>query len=610
MEAKKEQKNVKTGAELLVDGLAAGGVKVVFGVPGGAAIPLYDALYLHGAGMRFVLTRHEQGAAHMADGYARATGRLAAVLVTGGPGATNTVTGIMTAYMDSVPMVVVTGQSDRAMLGKDAFQETDVFNLMMPIVKHSYLVKSAAEIPRVVAEACHIATTGRPGPVLLDVPRDVAEELAEGPGEGEAVAMSLPGYHPVARAYGRETLEQVAAVLKEARRPAILAGHGVVLAGASAALRALAEKLEAPVTTTLLGKGVFPDGHRLCLGMPGVYGGAGANLALSECDVLLAVGARLDERVTAIPERFGRDATVIHVDVDAAEFGKMVQADVCVEGDARAVLEDLLPLVEKCDSGEWLKRLAACRRRFEATTGGGASERQPGGIRPLAVLRELRAQTSPETVLATDVGLHQMWAAQAWSCAAPGQFLTSGGGGTMGFGLPAAIGAQLGRPGTPVVAVVGDGGFQMTLCELATMVVQKLPIKVFVMNNHYLGMVRQLQDIFREGHFSGVELEGNPDFAALAKAYGATGLSLRRHADIRKVVRKALATEGPVVVNVEVARREEVFPIVPPGHPLNEMVFERPRRGRGRPAGGSAAAAAAGAAEAAQAVTDITKEVH
>ena len=595
------RKNVKTGAEWLIDGLERAGVEVLFGLPGGTAIPLYDALYERKGRLRFVLTRHEQGAAHMADGYSRATGKLAGVLVTGGPGATNTVTGIMTAYMDSIPMVVVTGQSDRAMLGKDAFQETDVFNLMMPIVKHSYLVKSAREIPRAVAEACHIATTGRPGPVLIDVPRDVAEEEAEGPEEGESVEMSLPGYHPEARGYGAETLERIAGALREARRPAILAGHGVGLAGASEALLRLAEKAGVPVATTLLGKGVFPDGHRLSLGMPGVYGCAAANLALSECDVLLAVGARLDERVTAMPERFARDATLIHVDIDASEFGKMVTPDIRCAGDARAVLEDLLPIVGRCDCGAWLERLDACRRRF--ASGGGNGE-EGGGVRPLAVLRELRRQLPPEAVMATDVGLHQMWAAQAWEASAPGRFLTSGGAGTMGFGLPAAIGAQLGLPGTPVVAVVGDGGFQMTMCELATLVVQQLPVKVFVMNNHYLGMVRQLQDIFRGQHYSGVELEGNPDFGAVAKAYGATGLTLRRNADIAKVVRNALGTAGPVVVNVEVGRLEEVFPIVPEGHPLNEMVFGHPARGRGRPTRASKEGRQS------LAVTDIRQEVR
>lgn len=601
MDSKNAQKNVKSGAEWLIAGLEKAGVSVVFGVPGGMAIPLYDALYAHRETIRFVLSRHEQGAAHAADGYARATGKLAAVLVTGGPGATNTATGIMTAYMDSVPMVVVTGQSDRARLGKDAFQETDVFNLMMPIVKHSYLVKSAADMPRVVAEACHIATTGRPGPVLLDVPRDVAEELAEGPADGEEVAMSLPGYHPERRGYGPAALAEMAAALKGARRPVILAGHGVAIAGASAALLALAERLEAPVATTLLGKGTFPDGHRLCVGMPGVYGCATANYALSECDVLLAVGARLDERVLAMPERFGRDATIIHVDADASEFGKLVHPAIRCAGDARSVLEDLLPLAERCDDADWLRRLAACRRRFASAP---SATKAAGGIRPLAVLQELQRCAGARAILATDVGLHQMWAAQAWTCDEPNRFLTSGGAGTMGFGLPAAIGAQLGCPDRPVLAVVGDGGFQMTLCELATLVTQKLPVKIFVMNNHTLGMVRQLQDIFRDGRFSGVELAGNPDFAAVAKAYGATGLALRRHADIRKVIRKALATDGPVVVNVETVRGEEVFPIVPPGHALHEMVFERPQRGRGRPSRSQAAE------EAAMAVTDIRQEVR
>lgn len=596
MEAKKEQKIVKTGAELLVDGLAAGGVKVVFGVPGGAAIPLYDALYLHGAGMRFVLTRHEQGAAHMADGYARATGRLAAVLVTGGPGATNTVTGIMTAYMDSVPMVVVTGQSDRAMLGKDAFQETDVFNLTMPIVKHSFMAQRAGDIPRIVKEAAYIAVTGRPGPVLIDIPKDVAEEEAGPEADGE-VAMSLPGYHPELRDYGPEELSAIAEALGRAERPVILAGHGVAISGGEGALKSLAERLNAPVATTLLGKGTMPDGHRLCLGMPGMYGNAAANLALAECDVLLAVGARLDERVIGAPALFCRDAVKIVVDADRSEFGKLVAPDIRCCGDAKSVLNDLVGLASACDDAAWLERLEACRRRHPPEGGGPRS----GAVKASQVVEELSELAGKDAILATDVGLHQMRAAQLWKCRAPGKFLTSGGAGTMGFGLPAAIGAQLGNPGARVVALSGDGGFQMTMAELATLSVEKLPVKVVVMNNHYLGMVRQLQDIFCERHRSGVALEGNPDFAAVARAYGIAGFTVKRAADLRKTLERALAEAGPAVVNVELAGEDEVYPMVPPGHPLNEMVLSAPRRGPGRPKRGGGEAQGV-------AVTDVARE--
>lgn len=596
MEAKIESRKVKTGANFLVEGLKEAGIELVLGIPGGTVIPLYDALYEEGAGLKFVLTRHEQGAAHIADGYARATGKLAAVMVTGGPGATNTVTGIMTAYMDSVPMLVVTGQSPRALIGKDAFQETDVFNLTMPIVKHSFMAQRAGDIPRLVKEAAYIAQTGRPGPVLIDIPKDVAEEEA-GPEAGGEVAMSLPGYHPELRDYGPEELAAIAGALAGARRPVILAGHGVAIAGAEGALRSLAERLNAPVATTLLGKGTLPDGHRLCLGMPGMYGNAAANLALAECDVLLAVGARLDERVIGAPGLFCRDAVKIVVDADRSEFGKLVAPDIRCCGDAKSVLNDLVGLAAACDDGEWLERLEGCRRRHPTAGGGPRS----GPVRAAQVIEELSELAGKDAILTTDVGLHQMRAAQLWKCGAPRRFLTSGGAGTMGFGLPAAIGAQLGNPGARVVALVGDGGFQMTMSELATLAVEKLPVKVVVMNNHYLGMVRQLQDIFCERHRSGVALEGNPDFAAVARAYGIAGYTVKRAADLRKTLEKALGEAGPAVVNVELAGEDEVYPMVPPGHPLNEMVLSAPRRGPGRPKRGGGEAQGV-------AVTDVSRE--
>jgi acetolactate synthase-1/2/3 large subunit len=596
MEAKISSKKGKTGANLLVEGLKEAGIELALGIPGGTVVPLYDALYEEGAGLKFVLTRHEQGAAHIAEGYARATGKLAAVLVTGGPGATNTVTGIMTAYMDSVPMLVVTGQSPRALVGKDAFQETDVFNLTMPIVKHSYMAQRAADIPRIVKEAAYIARTGRPGPVLIDIPKDVAEEEAGEEAKGE-VSMSLPGYHPELRDYGAEELSAIAEALGRAERPVILAGHGVAIAGGEGALKSLAERLNAPVAVTLLGKGTLPDGHRLCLGMPGMYGNAAANLALAECDVLLAVGARLDERVIGAPGLFCRDAVKIVVDADRSEFGKLVAPDIRCCGDAKSVLNDLVGLASPCADGAWLERLEACRRRHPPEGGGARS----GAVRASQVVEELGALCGKGTILATDVGLHQMRAAQLWKCDAPGRFLTSGGAGTMGYGLPAAIGAQLGNPGARVVALVGDGGFQMTMAELATLSVERLPVKVVVMNNHYLGMVRQLQDIFCERHRSGVALEGNPDFAAVARAYGIAGSTVKRAADLRKTLERALAEEGPAVVNVELAGEDEVYPMVPPGHPLNEMVLSAPRRGPGRPKrGGSGAGGVA--------VTDVSRE--
>ncbi len=566
-----------TGAEALIRCLLAAGIDQAFGIPGGAALTLYDALYAHRDRMRFVLARHEQGATHMADGYARATGRPAAVFVTSGPGATNTVTGIMAAYMDSIPLLVVTGQATRAMLGKDAFQETDVFNLTMPIVKHSYLVKSADDVPRAVREAVYIATSGRPGPVLIDVPQDVAQEPCRAPLDAP---VELPGYRPAVRAYPPEAVETVAGWLAEARRPVILAGHGAVLSGASAELRRLAEAARAPVAVTLLAKGVFPDSHPLCLGMPGMHGTAWANLALPECDLLLSLGARFDDRILGERGGFCPGARIVHVDVDPAEFGKMATPHLRCAGDVRAFLSDLLPRLRgPCDDAEWLAEIDRNRRKHAPKT--------PihGGIRPALVFGALnRLLAGRDATLATDVGQHQMWAAQTYRCERPDRFLTSGGGGAMGYGLPAAIGAQIARPGDTVVAAVGDGGFQMTQCELATVVNQRLPIKIVVFDNRELGMVRQWQDLLYGGRHSAVALDGSPDFAKLAAAYGIPAWRLKRPADVEKILRRALDMPGPALVDVETARGETVYPMVPPGHPLADMQLRDPaRRPPGRP---------------------------
>ena len=568
--------NQMNGAEALIQSLEKIGIEIMFGLPGGSAIPLFDALYKVRRKMKFVLVRHEQGAAHEADGYARATGKPAAVLVTSGPGATNTVTGIMTAYMDSVPMIVVTGQSVRGMLGKDAFQEADVFNLTMPIVKHSYLVRSANDIPRIVKEAFHIATTGRPGPVLIDVPKDVGTEACTAGLEAE---MNLPGYQPEPKGYTPETIAQIAEALAKSRRPVIIAGHGAAMARAEGELRQLAETLRAPVATTLLGKGVFPDSHALSLEGLGMHGTAYANRALVECDLMMSVGARLDDRILGVPSQFCKDAVKIHIDIDAAEFGKLVKPDIRCRGDAKAVLRDLLPQVKPGGTDEWLKRIEGFKKKWPM--------RYPkkGGLHPPQVIDALNQLTGGKAIVATDVGQHQMWAWQFVQCDKPWQFITSGGAGTMGFGLPAAIGAQFGRPGETVICIAGDGGFQMTMSELATAGIHKLPIKIIIMNNHYLGMVRQWQDMFYDERYSGVDLEGNPDFVELAKAYGILGLNLKRAADIPKVLKKALEHPGPALVNVEVVRHEEVYPMVPPGKTLEETVMEHPRKKRGRPTG-------------------------
>ncbi len=564
------------GGEALLQCLEKVGIEIMFGLPGGAAIPLFDALYQLKGKIKFVLTRHEQNAAHEADGYARATGKPAAVLVTSGPGAANTVTGIMTAYMDSVPMIVITGQSVRSMLGKDAFQEADIFNLTMPIVKHSYLLKSANDIPRVVKEAYHIATTGRPGPVLIDVPKDVGTELCTVALDAE---MNLPGYQPEKRGYLPETLAFIADSLAKAKRPVILAGHGAALSRAEKELRELAEKLQIPVTSTLLGKGVFPDSHPLSLEGLGMHGTAYANRAIVECDLLLALGARLDDRILGVPSMFCRNAVKIHVDIDPTEFGKLIKPDFQCQGDIKTVLQDLLPLVKRTDTSEWLKQLEGYKKKWPLTYA------KKGGLHPPQVIDALNKLTDGKAIMTTDVGQHQMWAWQWYKCDRPWQFITSGGAGTMGFGLPAAIGAQFGRPDDLVIAIVGDGGFQMTMSDLATAVIHKLPIKIILMNNHYLGMVRQWQDMFYDERFSQVDLRGNPDFVALAKSYGMLALNLKRGADIPKVLKRALEHPGPALVNVEVVMHEEVYPMVPPGKPLEETVLEHPRQKPGRPAG-------------------------
>lgn len=560
-----------SGAEALVKCLENEGVEYIWGLSGGAALPIYDALV--NSSIKLILVRHEQGATHMADGYARATGKPGVVLVTSGPGATNTITGIMTAHMDSIPMVVITGQTITSMLGKDAFQEADVFGISMPVVKHSYLVKATESIPRVVREAFHITRTGRPGPVLIDVPKNVSS----GPFEGDLYPdMDLPGYMPEAMEADSDIIAAIAESLSKSRRPLILAGHGVLISGGHDALRKLAETLQAPVTTTLLGKGAFPESHPLSLGMPGMHGTAYANKAMVECDLVMSVGSRFDDRIIGTQDTFCRKATRIHIDIDSAEFGRMIKCDHYCRGDARAVLEELVQHVGELDTAKWLGRLSQYKRRYPL------SYRKRGGLKMQHILDKLNQFMRGEAIVATDVGQHQMWAAQFLKTEQPNTWLSSGGAGTMGYGFPAAIGAQFGCPDKTVWAVVGDGGFQMTLCELATACVNKLPIKVLVMNNRYLGMVRQWQTMFYDDRKSGVDLEGSPDFARLAEAYeGAKGLTLKRAGDIDKVLNRAMEhTDGPCVINCIVEKAENVFPMVPSGKPLEAMLIKEPKPGQ------------------------------
>ncbi|MCF7838034.1 MAG: biosynthetic-type acetolactate synthase large subunit [Candidatus Marinimicrobia bacterium] len=569
-------KQILDGGQALVKCLENEGVEFMFGISGGAAIPIFDAVVTTKTNIKLVLTRHEQGAAHIADGYARATGKAGVALVTSGPGATNTITGILTAHMDSVPLIVLCGQAISPMLGKDAFQEADIFGMTMPVVKHSYLVKNTNDIPRVIREAFKIATTGRPGPVLIDLPKDVTA----GPCTADLLsALDLPGYK-VPEAPDSRIILQIAEALAKSERPVILAGHGALIADAAAPLRALAEKLRAPVMTTLLGKGAFPETHELSLGWPGMHGTAYANKALCECDLILNIGSRFDDRILGQPARFCRDAVRIHCDIDRSEIGKMIEPHIACVADARLTVEALLEHVAPLKTEAWLRRLAGYKKKYPL------KYRKTGSLKMQHVIEEMYKLTGGRAIVTADVGQHQMWAAQFYRTDEPNKFLTSGGAGTMGFGLPAAIGAQFGFPDACVVCFTGDGGFQMTNQELSTAVLHKLPIKVIVLNNHYLGMVRQWQELFYDDRKSGVDLEGNPDFAKLAEAFGAKGFNIRRQGDLRRVLQKALDyNDGPCVINVEVEKTDNVFPMVPAGRPLEDMLIEPPKYKMDKPTG-------------------------
>lgn len=560
--------NTKTAAEVMLDILYANGIRHVFGIPGGNSIPIYDALTNHP--IELILTRHEQGATHMADGYARSSGKPGVVCVTSGPGATNTLTGILTAMMDSIPMVVITGQSIRPNIGLDAFQEADVMGMSFPAVKHSYMVTEPTDIARIIREALYITTSGRPGPVLVDIPKDVSAAIIDPPSED--VAYQLPGYNETPKA-NQADLEEAAKLINYSQQPVIIAGHGVVLSGAHEELKKVAEKNHIPVITTLLGKGCFPDTHDLSLGMPGMHGTAYANKTLISSDLIIGIGMRWDDRITGDPAKFCPSARKIHFDIDPVEIGKIICPDCAVIGDAKESLNALLPLINENSRSRWNQHVKRLRSDFPL------KYRKEGKLRAQHIICEMAAMAGTEAVSCTDVGQHQMWAAQFVQSTKGQNWLTSGGAGTMGFGLPSAIGAQIARPESTVYTVVGDGSFQMTLCELATAAENKLPIKILLINNQYLGMVRQWQHLFYENRLTGVDLEGNPDFIKLAAAYGIKGFRVKRSSDVRKTVKAALAwNQGPCLIEAVVEKYDNVFPMVPAGATLEEMIIEAPRK--------------------------------
>jgi acetolactate synthase I/II/III large subunit len=543
------------------------GTEVVFGIPGGVMLPIYDALYDR-KDLRHILMRHEQGAAHAADGYARASGRVGVCFATSGPGATNLVTGIANAYMDSIPMVAITGQVKTTSLGKDAFQEADITGISMPITKHNYLVKNPKDIAQVVAEAFHIASTGRPGPVLIDMPMDVS--LAQIDYE-RVTSVDMRSYKPTVQGHPLQ-IAKAAKAIAAAERPVLYAGGGVISAGASEYLVELSEKTHILVATTLLGKGAIPESHVHSLGMLGMHGTAYANYAVAHCDLLICVGARFDDRVTGKLDAFAKKAKVIHIDVDPAEIGKTVHVDIPIVGDCKAILSELVKQVKPRKETDWNRTIAQWRSEYPLSYPG------DDNLYPQYVIDQIWEVTKGDAIVVTDVGQHQMWSAQFYKCNHPRRFITSGGLGTMGFGLPAALGAQVACPDATVFSISGDGGFQMTLQEMAPAVGAKLPLKIAIMNNMFLGMVRQWQELFFSHRYSGVNLELQPDFVKLADAYGAVGMRIETRDQVRPMLDKAMKiTDKPVIMDFRIAREENVFPMIPAGQSIEEMMVHRPK---------------------------------
>ena len=554
-----------SGAEIVCESLLKEGVDIIFGLPGGAVLPLYGALSKYPQ-LRHVLVRHEQAAVMAADGYARSSGKVGVCVATSGPGATNLVTGIASAMMDSVPIVAITGQVPRAAIGRDSFQEVDISGITLPITKHNFLVMEVEDVAPAIKEAFHIARTGRPGPVLVDLPKDVLLDL-----KTEFIwpdLPNLPGYNPPGDA-PIEQVAQAAKLINQAERPIILAGHGVLISHAYDQLIELAEKAQVPVITTLLGISSVPTDHELNLGMPGMHGMAYNNLAINEADLLIALGMRFDDRITGRLRDFAPNAKVVHVDVDASEVNKNVKATAPVVGDLKHVLNQLLPLVEPNVHINWHRRLDELKAQHPSL-----NIRESDELLPQYVLSRLSEVTHGDCIVVTGVGQHQMWAAQHCKFNSPNTLITSGGLGTMGFEVPAALGAKMGRPDMTVWSVAGDGGFQMTMCDLATAVENNIDVKFAILNNGNLGMVHQWQDLFYHKDYFATEYSGNPDFVKLAAAYGIPGLRVTKQSEVADVVQQAIEISGPVVIDFVVKDNENVYPFIPAGESVNEMMEE------------------------------------
>ena len=557
---------MKTGAKILIESLQREGVKTIFGYPGGVVLPIYDELY--NSSLQHILVRHEQAAAHAADGYARASGRVGVCLATSGPGACNLVTGIATAYMDSVPVVALTGQVPTNLLGNDAFQESDITGITMPITKHNYLVKDTADLGRIVQEAFYIAGTGRPGPVLIDIPKDVSTKVIKAPQVPDKV--TLRGYNPTYHGHKRQ-IEKALQTLAAAERPVIYAGGGVIISGASEELVELATQLGIPITTTLMGIGCIPCDHPLNLGMLGMHGTEYANFAITECDCLFSVGVRFDDRVTGKTDTFAAHAKIIHIDIDPAEIGKNKRVDVPIVGDLKAVLQDMLSMLKKNGLKDaWLKKVKHWKQHHPLKCP------SDGGLHPQFIIRQMSELLQGDAIIVSEVGQNQMWTAQHFCFRHPRTWITSGGLGTMGYGFPAAMGAHFARPDLPVFDVAGDGSIQMNIQEMGTVAHYNIPVKIAILNNRFLGMVRQWQELFYDRRYSYTELPP-VEFVKIANAYGIEGVKVECPEDVMPALKASLECDGPFVMDFRIEREENVFPMVPAGAAINEMIGGHPR---------------------------------